>query len=288
MQCALTLARRGLARVHLVERNPQLGGYAALVAGLPGLGEWQRAVDWRRGQLTRAKNVEVHTSTELTAAEIADYGADIVVLATGAEWRADGLAPATHEPLAGAGDGHTVTPEQVVAGADPGRRVVVYDCEGYFMGAGMAELLAGRGHDVTLVTPLAVVGPFLDRTFEGDHARRRLHALGCQVVCETELTAVGAGACTTRHVFGGAGELVADTVVLVTARRPRDELRARPRRRLRRRRLRGTPAAGGLHLRRAPAGDGDRAARPDGSRAGDPRAACHRLTGGCLTPVAAP
>ncbi len=100
MQCALTLARRGLARVHLVERNPQLGGYAALVAGLPGLGEWQRAVDWRRGQLTRAKNVEVHTSTELTAAEIADYGADIVVLATGAEWRADGLAPATHEPLA--------------------------------------------------------------------------------------------------------------------------------------------------------------------------------------------
>ena len=225
MQCALTLARRGLARVHLVERNPQLGGYAALVAGLPGLGEWQRAVDWRRGQLTRAKNVEVHTSTELTAAEIADYGADIVVLATGAEWRADGLAPATHEPLAGAGDGHTVTPEQVVAGADLGRRLVVYDCEGYFMGAGMAELLAGRGHDVTLVTPLAVVGPFLDRTFEGDHARRRLHALGCQVVCETELTAVGAGACTTRHVFGGAGELVADTVVLVTARRPRDELR---------------------------------------------------------------
>ena len=140
------------------------------------------------------RNVEVHTSTELTAAEIADYGADIVVLATGAEWRADGLAPATHEPLPGAGGAHTLTPEQVVAGAEVGRRVVVYDCEGYFMGAGMAELLAGRGHDVTLVTPLAAVGPFLDRTFEGDHARRRLHALGCRVVCETELTAVGAGA----------------------------------------------------------------------------------------------
>ena len=147
------------------------------------------------------------------------------MLATGAEWRADGLAPATHEPLPGAGDAHTLTPEQVVAGAEVGRRVVVYDCEGYFMGAGMAELLAGRGHDVTLVTPLAAVGPFLDRTFEGDHARRRLHALGCRVVCETELTAVGTVAAATRHVFGDPGEIAADTVVLVTARRPRDELR---------------------------------------------------------------
>ena len=43
MQCALTLANRGLARVHLVERNRELGGYAAMSAGLPGLGEWQRA-----------------------------------------------------------------------------------------------------------------------------------------------------------------------------------------------------------------------------------------------------
>jgi dimethylamine/trimethylamine dehydrogenase len=225
MQCALTLARRGLARVHLVERSRELGGYAAVAASLPGLAEWQRSIDWRRGQLSRSKNVEILTSTELTAAEIADYGADIVVLATGAEWRSDGLAPATHEPLAGAGGAWTVTPEQVVDGADVGGRVVVYDCEGYFMGVGMAELLAGRGHHVTLVTPLAVAGPFLDRTFEGDHARRRLHALGCKVVLETELTEVGDAGCATRSLFGEPGELASDTVVLVTARRPRDELR---------------------------------------------------------------
>lgn len=225
MQCALTLARRGLARVHLVERGRELGGYAAIAASLPGLGEWQRAIDWRRGQLGRSRNVEIHTSTELSAAEVADYGADIVVLATGAEWRTDGMAPATHAPLAGAGEGRTLTPEQVAAGEEVGPRVVVYDCEGYFMGVGMAELLAARGHAVTVVTPLAAAGPFLDRTFEGDHARRRLHALDCAVILETELTEVADGSCVTRHAFGDLAEIAADTVVLVTARRPRDELR---------------------------------------------------------------
>ena len=69
------------------------------------------------------------------------------MLATGAHWSADGLSPVTHEPLPGADAslGHVFTPEQLMverqAAARIGTYVVVYDCEGYFMGAGLAELL---------------------------------------------------------------------------------------------------------------------------------------------------
>ncbi len=226
MQCALTLARRGLRRVHLVERSPELGGYAALAASLPGLGEWSRLVDWRRTQLAKLRNVEIVTGTELGAADVRDYGADIVVLATGAEWRTDGLAPQTHAPLPGADAGRTLTPEQILAGAEPGERVVVYDCEGYFMGVGMAELLAARGHAVTLITPLGAVGPMLDLTFEGDHARRQILAHGGSFRTETEILSIDDGAVRTRWLYGGEWELAADTVVLVTARQPRTAMRA--------------------------------------------------------------
>jgi hypothetical protein len=43
-----------------VERSRDLGGYAAVAASQPGLGEWQRAIDWRRGQLVRADIFDGH------------------------------------------------------------------------------------------------------------------------------------------------------------------------------------------------------------------------------------
>src|SRR5256885_9778032 len=60
----------------------------------------------------------------------------------------------------------------------PGARVVVLDCDGYFMGAGMAELLRLEGHEVELVTSCEKVAPMCDETLEGPMLRRRLHDLG--------------------------------------------------------------------------------------------------------------
>jgi hypothetical protein len=45
------------------------------------------------------------------------------------------------------------------------------------MGAGIAERLARAGSEVTVVTPLPLLGPFLDRTYEGGPTRRRLAGL---------------------------------------------------------------------------------------------------------------
>src|SRR5439155_15545068 len=102
MECAIVLAKRGLRRVHLVEAGADLGGYAALAATLPGLAEWRRLVDYRRIQLAKLRNVEVLTSVELDAAGAREYGADLIVVATGAHWVGDGTSHLSHDPLPGA------------------------------------------------------------------------------------------------------------------------------------------------------------------------------------------
>ncbi len=225
LECALTLARRGMRRVHVVEAEEEVGGYAALVSRLPGLGEWARLVQWRLVQLRKLANVEVLTGLRLDAGAARDYGAEIVVVATGARWARDGLNHLTHAGIPGAELEHVLTPEAVLRGeADPRGRVLVYDCEGYFMGAGLAELLAGRGCTVVLATPHAVVAPYCDRTLEGPLLRRRLRELGVSPRTETVLVALGAETALLRGPEGREAEEGFAAVVLATARISEDEL----------------------------------------------------------------
>jgi dimethylamine/trimethylamine dehydrogenase len=224
LECALVLGKRGIQRVYLVDSSSEVGGYAALAARLPGLAEWGRVVDWRRTQLEKLPNVEVVTGVALGAEQVRTYGADIAVCATGARWADDGLNNVTHGPIEGTSLPQVRTPERVLAGdTPPGRSVLVYDCEGYFMGVGMAELLAARGVAIRLVTPLSVVAPFLDRTLEGRPVRELLAALGVELETDTRLVQVVEGGALLRR-YGVERVVEADGVVLVTARRSDDRL----------------------------------------------------------------
>jgi dimethylamine/trimethylamine dehydrogenase len=224
MECAIVLGRRGYERVHLVERDAGLGGYAALVATLPHLGEWRRLVDWRVAQLEKLANVEVISGVDLDGRAAAGYGADVIVVAAGARWRRDGTSHSSHAPIPGAERARVLTPEDVLRRTAHGTgSAVVYDCEGYFMGAGIAERLARAGSEVNVVTPLPLLGPFLDRTYEGGPTRRRLAGLGVRWITDTELAAIDEGSVRLSR-FGVEQEAAADEVVLVTARRSSDEL----------------------------------------------------------------
>ena len=149
MECAIVLGKRGFRRVHLVEAEAEIGGITRWVPKLPGLGEWGRVLNWRTVQLGNLDNVEVITGARLSAQDVREYGAEIVVVATGARWATDGLNFVTHEPIPGADASlaHVLTPEQVMLeGKDvPGERVLVYDADGYFMASGLAEKLAAEG-----------------------------------------------------------------------------------------------------------------------------------------------
>ena len=140
--------------------------------------------------------------------------------------RQDGVTHLSHEPLHGASAPHVLTPERVLLGdATPGEEIVVFDCEGYFMGVGLAQLLAERKPRprVHLVTPLAVAGPYLDKTLEGYPVRQRLVQLGIEIHVETEVVAIGDAECVLRH-YGHERPVRADTVVLATARHSHDAL----------------------------------------------------------------
>ncbi|TML84284.1 MAG: FAD-binding protein [Actinobacteria bacterium] len=222
LECALVLGKRGMRRVSLVDAAPEVGGYVALVSQLPGLALWAGVVDWRKTRLAKLPNVEVVAGAALDADAVRAYGAQLAVVATGAHWAADGLNHLTHAPIPGAE--RTLTPERVLAGEEPaGESVLVYDCEGYFMGVGIAELLAARGRRVLYVTPLPVVGPFLDHTEEGIPVRQTLADLGVEWAVETELAAIGPDDCLLRS-FGRERTVAADAVVLVTARISDDAL----------------------------------------------------------------
>lgn len=221
MECALTLARRGHA-VHLVEAEPELGGHLRWVRRLPTLGELGRVVDWRRTQLEKSANVTVVRGRRLGAADVLDYGADLVVLATGSSWRGDGLQPCTHAPIAGcdASLPHVLTPEQVmVEGKRPaGHHVVVYDAEGHLVGPGVAERLRLDGYQVTIATPFDVVSPVSDQTLEGSFLRQHLHELGIGVRRGVVLHAVSPAAATGADELGEPVDIACDSVVVVTQR----------------------------------------------------------------------
>jgi dimethylamine/trimethylamine dehydrogenase len=220
MECAIVLAKRGIEAVHLVDAAPDIGGRLTWTRRLPTLGDWGRILDWRAVQLSKLRNVEVITSRGLPAADILDYGAQLVVVATGSRWSDTGLQGPTHEPITGAVASvpYVLTPEQVVLdGKRPsGPGVVVYDADGYYVGAGVAELLAGEGFEVHLVTPFPVVSPVSDETLEGEELRHHLHERGVVVHRDVTVTAVGPGLVGGHDEFGEPWSLAASGVVLVT------------------------------------------------------------------------
>jgi dimethylamine/trimethylamine dehydrogenase len=219
MECAVVLGRRGFDAVHLIEAEPEVGGRMRWIRRLPTLGDWGRIVDHRKVMLSKLRNVEVVTGRRLSGDDVRDYGAQLVIVATGSRWSGDGLQSATHEPIDGAsGDlPQVLTPEQVMEGArPPGRRVVVYDAEGYFVGPGIAELLAHEGFDVQLVTSLEIVSAISDLTLEGPMLRQRLHGLGVGMHRGVTILVVEADRVSGEDEFEEPWTWETDGVVLVT------------------------------------------------------------------------
>jgi dimethylamine/trimethylamine dehydrogenase len=215
LEAALTLARRGL-QVSLVEKSRDLGGRIVREMRLPGLGSWGRVRDWRVTMLAKQANVAIYPQSEMTAADIIDFGADHVVIATGSHWRRDGIGLATLErrdfPDA-------LTPDDLFAGAATPGPVVIVDDEQYFMAGAWAEKLATAGHDVCLVTPWATPSSFTIYTDEQGFVLERLVRLGVKILPFTRVTGQSGGALHTECVHTGRkSELQCETLVLCTGR----------------------------------------------------------------------
>jgi dimethylamine/trimethylamine dehydrogenase len=220
MECAMVLGKRGMSAVHLVDEQDAIGGSMRAISAYPNLGEWARVINYRQIQLEKLKNVELILKTRLDADAIFEYGAEIVVVATGARWRADGLNGTTQQTIPGAELDCSYAPEQVsaVKGQIDGEHVLVYDTDGYFAAVGVAELLLNAGKRVTFVTPLANVAPFMAFTGEFGPVNVSLRERGAEIALQHTLAQIAPGAMRGASVWGGEAGWDADAAVLVTQR----------------------------------------------------------------------
>ncbi len=224
LEAAMSLGRRGYDVV-LAEADGELGGRVVREARLPGLAAWIRVVDYRKEQLARLRTVELALGSAVTAEEIVSYDFDHVALATGARWRADGVGRVHTQPLA-LERSEILTPDDLMAGArPPAKRVVLFDDDHFYMGGVLAELLAGEGHEVTFVTPEPRISEWTVNTMEQHRIQRRLLDLGVAAMTSHALVGAAGGNATVACSYTGSElELPYDSLVLVTARLPRDEL----------------------------------------------------------------
>jgi dimethylamine/trimethylamine dehydrogenase len=225
MECARALGHRGYDVV-LAEAGTERGGRVVREAALPGLSAWIRVKDYREAQLQVMVNVETYFDSSLTADDVMAFGFAQVAVATGSTWRRDGIARTLLEPVPIENGAEVLTPDDLMAGKRPsGRRVVLYDDDHFYMGAVLAELLAKEDFEVTLVTPAADVSNWTANTLEQGFVQKRVLELGVTIRAHHSVTAMRAGAATLSCVFTGRkSELPADSLVLVTARLPNEQL----------------------------------------------------------------
>lgn len=150
LEAALTLARRG-HEVALADAAREFGGRLRWESRLPGLNQWHRVVDYRLGQLQKMANVSLYPGSDLSAADVAEFGADHVVIATGARWLPH-LCGANELPSGPLAAPRVYTPDDIAAGVVPEGPVAVFDYDNYYLGSAIAEHLAGQGAGVTYIT----------------------------------------------------------------------------------------------------------------------------------------
>jgi mycofactocin system FadH/OYE family oxidoreductase 1 len=177
LECARVAALAG-HQVILLERNAVLGGMVTFAAcRAPGRQRLSMLTSWLESECREA-GVELVTGHEATLEELdGHHGA--LALCTGSR--------------PGRRSYEVVAPGTVVTAADvlgaerlPGDRgpgpVVVWDPIGGPVGVGVAELLAGIGGQVVLVTPDFVAGEQLARTGDLAPANVRLAQAGVEIV----------------------------------------------------------------------------------------------------------
>ncbi len=225
LECALQLGNRG-CEVILAEARNDLGGRVQAESTLPGLSAWKRVRDYRVGQLERMTNVEIYRNSEMTVDTISELEIPDIFLATGAQWRRDGVGRTSRHPLPIDDSIDILTPDDLFAGRHPIQKpVIVYDDDQCYLAGVLAEFLVEVADEVALITPASVVSPWTHYTLEQARIQSRLVSLGVHIETSRRLVHGANGSVFSACLYGGQGRHHAcGTLVLVTERSPCDAL----------------------------------------------------------------
>jgi 2,4-dienoyl-CoA reductase-like NADH-dependent reductase (Old Yellow Enzyme family) len=228
MEAARVAAERGHA-VHLYERDEALGGQVLLAERLPGRADIGRFLPWHRRQLERL-GVTVSLGVAADLAAIERQEPDVVVLATGSHWEKSGYNGLNFQETPGSEQANVLSLTDVVSGAaQTGERVIVYDLNGFVQAPGVAELLAGQGRQVEIITPFPKLGVVeLDLTLQTPYLMSRLLAAQVPIAPDSMIASIAGTTVTVVNVHGGRPREISgvDNVVIVSGRAPEQTLHA--------------------------------------------------------------
>lgn len=222
LEAARVAAERG-HEVVLAEASSRLGGNFLLAGMQPRRAQILDLLGWYERQLAKLK-VDVRLNCYVEASEIAHYGADVVIAATGSYSPETGFQKALPavDTLPGIDRGNVFTVEAVMARqARPGRRVLLLDEGGGWRGCGTAWKLAEDGHAVTILSPDPLVGKELQRTTADVPLRRILRKLRVDWLLDVSVVEWhGNGATLLDHNTGEQVFVEGDSLVLATTNMP--------------------------------------------------------------------
>lgn len=230
MRAALTASQRG-HHVTLFEQESELGGQVRLIGRSETYAEWQGITDWLIAQLGES-TVDVKLTHRVEVGEL-DSGYDEVIVATGSTPLKHGwssLHPASWGDgsiVPGAGQWNVYSINEVLSGrAELGPRVMVFDDTGARQPVVVAEYLADRRHDVTIVTRLPQVSPDMEASRDLQSTYRRVRNKGITFRTDAEIASIVEDSVVLRDVWTGettTHESV-DAVVLSTGNAADDAL----------------------------------------------------------------
>jgi dimethylamine/trimethylamine dehydrogenase len=224
LDCALTLARRGY-EVVLADRARKPGGRVLAESQLPGLASWRRVLDYRLGGLARLPNAQIYLDSDMGPDEVLGFGAERVVVATGAQWTAALWDPRLEAPGDEIDAAGVMTPDGLFGGAAVEGPVWVFDYDNYYMGGCLAERLALAGHQVGYVTPAGFASAWTLMTNEQPNVHQALARAGVDILTRRHVASFADGVVTTADIFTGQrAEHACATLVIVGMRRPRRDL----------------------------------------------------------------
>ncbi|MQA84844.1 MAG: mycofactocin system FadH/OYE family oxidoreductase 1 [Streptosporangiales bacterium] len=205
-------------RVTVAERAARLGGRLCTAAAGGGRERLALLADWLEAECRRL-GVTIACGREIIADDVRAHPGP-VVLCTGS--RAGRPTYTTEEGA------DVRTAEQVLStprGELPPGPVAVWDPIGGPVGISVAELLAGHGREVALITPDLLVGTELARSGDLAAASTRLLQAGVRLEKRSVLTRVTPGAAEVQDRFTGEPrEVKADLLVDAGYRLPDDAL----------------------------------------------------------------
>ena len=224
LEAARALGQRGYD-VTLAEAGKTPGGRVTLESALPGLSEWRRVADYRAYQISQMSNVETYLDSRLSGEQVMEFGADHVVIATGAKWCDSGVGRNNHAPIPRLVGANILTVDALMAGATATGPVVIFDDDHYYMGGVLAELLRSQGHGVTLVTPAADVSHWTHNTLEQGRIQKRLIEMDVTIVPLHNVSEIAGGGVTLECIYTEREhEIACGTFVPVTMRQSVDAL----------------------------------------------------------------